>query len=424
MPDVVEWSSGGTPKSDNQDYYNGNIPWLIIGDLTDTVVNSSVTHITELGLKESSAKYVEKGSVLLGMYGSIGKLGIAGMRLTTNQAIAFTKSLNGIHNWYLFYYLQHLKTKLYSLSKGGTQKNISLTVVNSLNIPIPPIFEQHRIVAKIDILFSEINNSVTLLKTMKIQIATYKQSLLKWAFELKNTKIVQLYEIAEIVGGITKGRNLEKYETIFLPYLSVANVQDGYLNLTNVKKIKLKFEEKHKYLLRLNDVLYTEGGDKDKLGRGTIWKNEIKECVHQNHIFRARIDEKKALPKYVALFSLTKSAKDYFFSKAKQTVNLASINMTVLRSLPIPLPNLNEQLAIVSAVESRLSVCDKLEQTIDQTLALSASLRQSILKRAFEGRLVPQDPNDEPAEKLLERIKAEKAAVLTKQKQIRKRGKR
>ena len=110
-------------------------------------------------------------------------------------------------------------------------------------------------------------------------------------------------------------------------------------------------------------------------------------------------------------------SKRLFFLKAKQTVNLASINMTVLRSLSIPLPNLPEQLAIVSTIESRLSVCDKLEQTIDQTLALSASLRQSILKKAFEGRLVPQDPNDEPAEKLLERIKAEKEAVLARQKQ-------
>jgi len=109
MPDVIDWSSGGTPKSDKQKYYNGDIPWLIIGDLSDTVVYSSATNITELGMKESSAKYVEEGSVLLAMYGSIGKLGIAGVKLTTNQAIAFTKTLSGIHNWYLFYYLQLIK---------------------------------------------------------------------------------------------------------------------------------------------------------------------------------------------------------------------------------------------------------------------------------------------------------------------------
>jgi type I restriction enzyme S subunit len=318
-----------------------------------------------------------------------------------------------------FYFVQVLAGKI--LNKGYARHYQHL---EKETIPIPPLPEQHRIVAKIDTLFSELDDAVALLKTIKAQLSVYRKAILKWAFEGKNKKIVQLCEIADIVGGITKGRNLEKYETVFLPYLSVANVQDGYLNLTNVKKIKLKLEEKEKYLLQLNDVLYTEGGDKDKLGRGTIWKNEINECVHQNHIFRARIDTKKALPKYVALFSLTKSAKDYFFSRAKQTVNLASINMTVLRSLPIPLPSLNEQLAIVSAIESRLSVCDKLEQTIDQTLALSASLRQSILKKAFEGRLVPQDPNDESAEKLLERIKAEKATVLAKQKQTRKRSKK
>jgi len=98
---------------------------------------------------------------------------------------------------------------------------------------------------------------------------------------------------------------------------------------------------------------------------------------------------------------------------------MKAITETFIPYCPLP-----EQLAIVSAIESRLSVCDKLEQNIDQTLALSASLRQSILKKAFEGRLVPQDPNDEPAEKLLERIRLEKAAVLAKQKQTRKRGRR
>jgi type I restriction enzyme S subunit len=105
-------------------------------------------------------------------------------------------------------------------------------------------------------------------------------------------------------------------------------------------------------------------------------------------------------------------------------VNQSNINGTKLSTYPFPLCSKPEQLAIVSAIESRLSVCDKLEQTIDQTLALSASLRQSILKKAFEGRLVPQDPNDEPAEKLLERIKAEKATMLAKQKRTRKRGRK
>jgi type I restriction enzyme, S subunit len=379
-------------------------------------------------LRKYSDFLIIKNDVLIRMSGSIGKLCIYqhDFPALQNQRTGLIKTYNNeINNKFFWLFLQTIETKLMSGSKGVGVQNISSNDIEDIEFSLPPLSEQQRIVAKIDSLFSELENGVTLLKTIKTQLTLYRQAVLKWAFEQGHSaKIVKLCDIADIVGGITKGRDLTKCETIFLPYLRVANVQDGYLDLTNIKKIKLKLEEKNKYLLQMDDVLYTEGGDKDKLGRGTIWKNEIKECVHQNHIFRARINTKMALPKYVAYFSLTKSAKDYFFKKAKQTVNLASINMTVLRLLSIPLPNLPEQLAIVSAIESRLSVCDKLEQTIDQTLALSAFLRQSILKKAFEGQLVPQDPNDEPAEKLLERIKVEKAAVLAKQKQTRKRGKK
>ena len=110
----------------------------------------------------------------------------------------------------------------------------------------------------------------------------------------------------------------------------------------------------------------------------------------------------------MAYFSQTKYAKDYFYKKAKQTVNLVSINLTVLSNLPVPICATEEQKKIVQEIESRLSVADKLEQTIDVSLQNAEALRQSILKKAFEGKLVPQDPNGEPAEKLLKRIKREK----------------
>jgi type I restriction enzyme S subunit len=428
MSDVVEWSSGGTPKSSNQDYYNGNIPWLIIGDLTDTVIKSSTTYITELGLKESSAKYVDKDSVLLGMYGSIGKLGIAGMRLTTNQAIAFTKSLYGMHNWYLFYYLQNIKTKLYSLSKGGTQKNISLTVVNSLTIPLPPLPEQHRIVTKIDTLFSEIDSGVVLLKAIKAQLAVYRQAVLKWAFEGKliKTSLVRfpLQNITRffyISGGLTKNSKRDKLK-IKIPYLRVANVYFNFIDLSEIKLIGVLESEIEKTLLLQDDLLFVEGnGSKEQIGRVALWNSEIDMCLHQNHIIKGRPNS-EMITKYAVYYFMSKLGRNQILNAAASTSGLYTLSVNKIKSFMIPYCSKPEQQAIVSAIESRLSVCDKLEQTIDQTLVLSASLRQSILKKAFEGRLVPQDPNDEPAEKLLDRIKAEKAAVLAEQKQIRKRG--
>ena len=149
MPDVVKWSSGGTPKATEKSYYeNGTIPWLIIGDLNDGVVTTSASKITELGLQNSSAKMIPVGTLLVAMYGSIGKLGITGIECCTNQAIAYAKELKGVSTKYMYYYMAMMKSELISQGKGGTQKNISQTVLNSLEVLVPPEKEQKRIVDK------------------------------------------------------------------------------------------------------------------------------------------------------------------------------------------------------------------------------------------------------------------------------------
>lgn len=120
MPEVVKWGSGGTPKATVKEYYeNGNIPWLIIGDLNDGIITKSASKITELGLKNSSAKLIPSGTLLIAMYGSIGKLGITGMECCTNQAIAFAKEMHGVTTQYMYYYMMLMKSKLISMGKGG-----------------------------------------------------------------------------------------------------------------------------------------------------------------------------------------------------------------------------------------------------------------------------------------------------------------
>ena len=162
LGDCFEWGSGGTPKSAIKEYYDGDIPWLVIGDLNDSYINSSERTITKLGLQNSSAKLVPKGTLLIAMYGSIGKLGIANRELATNQAIAFALE-NEINMKYLFYYLLSIRSDLNRLGKGATQLNISQTVLKSYPFPLPPLAEQHRIVEKIESYFS-------FLDTIEIQI--------------------------------------------------------------------------------------------------------------------------------------------------------------------------------------------------------------------------------------------------------------
>jgi restriction endonuclease S subunit len=164
--------------------------------------------------------------------------------------------------------------------------------------------------------------------------------------------LVSLGELADIVSGITKGQKRGK-ETELRPvqYLRVANVQRGYLDLGEIRTIEAPEEEIQKLMLRPGDILFTEGGDRDKLGRGWIWNGELSECIHQNHIFRARLLADEIQPTYLSLYA-NQEGQQHFLSSGKQTTNLASISMTKLRDLPIKLPPANEQRRIVAKIEA------------------------------------------------------------------------
>ncbi len=306
-----------------------------------------------------------------------------------------------IHKEYLYHFISSKFWTLNTKPKGVGIPHIEPTLIWNFELVVPPLTEQRAIVTKIEELLSELENGKQQLLIAQQQLKVYRQSLLKWAFEGKLTnknvkegelpegwKWVKLNEICKIIGGVTKGKDYKGKQTISLPYLRVANVQDGYLDLKIIKTIEVLPTDLEKYRLVYGDILYTEGGDKDKLGRGTIWKNELENCIHQNHIFRARPLSESSNSKYIAYYSQTKFAKSYFYKYGKQTTNLASINLTILSGLPLPICSLKEQQLIVSELESKLTVCDKIEETISQSLQQAESLRQSILKQAFEGKLI------------------------------------
>ncbi len=208
--------------------------------------------------------------------------------------------------------------------------------------------------------------------------------------------------IAENCGGITKGqKHSASTQLRDVPYLRVANVQRGYLDLSEIKTIPATDRDLEDLRLLPGDILFNEGGDRDKLGRGWVWNGEIPECIHQNHVFRARLFLTDVQPKFVSHHG-NSFGQLWFLRTGKQSVNLASINLTVLRNFPVPLPPTAEQAEIVAEVDRRLSVADAAEQQVEHALQRAARLRQAILKLAFEGKLVPQDPTDESAAALPE----------------------
>ena len=173
----------------------------------------------------------------------------------------------------------------------------------------------------------------------------------------ENYPIVPLEELCDLCSGITKGRKIDSTVTVEVPYMAVANVQDGSLKLDNVKKIEATPEEIHRYRLLPGDLLLTEGGDPDKLGRGAIWNDEITSCIHQNHIFRARKASEYVDMEYLAHLVSSPYGKRYFLRQSKQTTGIASINMRQLKRFPVPLPPLEEQrrIAVILDKASRIA---------------------------------------------------------------------
>jgi type I restriction enzyme S subunit len=180
-------------------------------------------------------------------------------------------------------------------------------------------------------------------------------------------RTMPLSECAVVQTGVAKGRKLNGAEAISVPYLRVANVQDGYLDLSEIKTIEIRRSELSRFSLETGDVVLTEGGDFDKLGRGFIWNGEVLGCVHQNHIFAVRANRDLLMPEFLAYLTQSAYGKAYFLSVAHKTTNLACINTTKLKALPTLVPTKDEQKEIVASMKG-----------VDQKLAIEERKRNAL----------------------------------------------
>ncbi|WP_421998085.1 restriction endonuclease subunit S [Roseovarius confluentis] len=219
----------------------------------------------------------------------------------------------------------------------------------------------------------------------------------------------RLSDIACVGSGMSVSKARKHEDPVETPYLRVANVQRGHLNLKEMKSMPVEQSQLPALRLRTWDILFNEGGDRDKLGRGWIWEDQVEPCITQNHVFRATpFRHDKGWSMFISQWG-NSFGRDYFEAGGKQTTNLASINKTVLKALPVPVCSAAEQAEIVRLLDAKFEAADALEAEIDAALTRADAFRKSILKKAFSGQLVPQDPKDEPASALLERMKANRS---------------
>lgn len=267
------------------------------------------------------------------------------------------------------YNLKEMEAKMH----GATMKHIIKRDFDNIKIPFPSAEKQKEIA---DILLKVVNIIENRKQELK-KLDTLVKARFVEMFENKTEyDQFRLEEIADIVSGITKGRKTKCGELREVPYMAVSNVKDGYIDWTTVKTILATEDEIIRYKLLPDDVLMTEGGDPDKLGRGAIISLPPKDCIHQNHIFRVRLDETRILPRYFSAYLQSPQAKTYFLRAAKQTTGIASINMRQLRGLPTIVPPIEQQLKYVSFSEQVDKSKFKVQKALDETQKLFDSLMQ------------------------------------------------
>lgn len=270
--------------------------------------------------------------------------------------------------------------RLIRQAHGGVGlQHVTKPMVQALQMPLPPLSAQRRminILGRADAIRQKKTECIRL--TEELSHSTF----LEMFGDPPTTSAKPLVDLAEVVSGITKGRNLNG-RAVKVPYLRVANVQDGFLNLDEIKTIDALPDEVKSLSLQTGDIVMTEGGDHDKLGRGAVWNGAVPNCIHQNHVFRVRVDRHYLLPSYFAAFLRTPLAKRYFLRCAKKTTNLASINMTQLRGLPVPVPSL----ALQRKFEEVAKAINELAAIRSKAASDAVSLFGSLVQRAFREEL-------------------------------------
>jgi len=276
-----------------------------------------------------------------------------------------------------------------------------------VGITIPPKAEQDRIVAfldrktaEIDALIAKKQRQIELLDEQKAILinravtrglnpnAKLKTSGIEWIGEIpEHWEVIPIKRHAEVQTGLTLGKVYPPFRSVDIPYLRVANVQNGYLSLDSVTTLRVPESMIPRYSLKDGDVLVAEGGDLDKLGRGCVWKSEIECCMHQNHVFAVRPNPARLIPEFLSLALSSAYGQRYFMLTGKQTTNLASTNSTALMNFPLALPSADEQRKIFDALKATQESIAKPRSRIIQQMQSLQTLRSTLIAQAVTGRI-------------------------------------
>ena len=444
--------SGATPKGGEQSYKATGIPLIRSMNVHfDGFHKKGLAFLDDEQAAALNGVTVQADDVLLNITGaSIGRVTTAPSDMNNarvNQHVCIIRPHEGIEALFVARYLASpsMQTFIAGENYGVTRQALTKEMVESIELPVPPAAEQHRIVEKIDSLFTRSTRARDELAHIPRLIERYRQAVLEAAFRgdltadwrakhnppkplLSSSNPVDgrveelgtlpdewiwhsLGDVCDVTGGLTKNQARNALPTK-MAYLRVANVYANELRLDEIEEIGVTPNEANRVRVGAGDLLIVEGnGSLDQIGRVAIWNDEIADCGHQNHLIKAR-PLTNVVPKFVLYWLLSPPGRAAIEVVASSSSGLHTLSITKVKGLPIPCCSPEEMQVIVEHIESRLDVLNGVTAQFNRAMDMLPRLDQSILNKAFSGQLVPQDPTDEPAAILLDRIKATRTETM------------
>lgn len=420
LGEVADWGSGGTPSRSEPSFYGGTIPWIKSGELNSRYITTTEEFITEAAIKSSSAKIFPAGSVAIAMYGAtIGKTAILSVDASTNQACAVGAPVDGvIGKEFLYRLLQNEKEAFIEKGKGGAQPNISQAVIKAHNISLPPLAEQTRINKKLDVLLAQVDTLKARIDALPALLKRFRQSVLAAAISGRlseewrevgqnaiphNWRKVTVGDLCKLKSGIAISADYEKSTGDF-KYFKVGemNIEGNEHFLQHTDRYLSKGDIPEKSLMPKGSILFPKRGGAIATNKKRILKDPSFVDLNIMGII---------VPADVETMYVYRWLETIDLAKLNTGSTIPQINNTDIAPLEIPLPPLAEQSEIVRRVEQLFAFADQLEAKVFSAKTRIDHLTQCILAKAFRGELTPQDPNDEPASVLMERIQAQRAAA-------------
>jgi len=407
---VAKLGTGHTPSRSHPEYWiDRTIPWLTLADVgplrdgTRSVVTETKEMISELGVANSSAVVHPAGTVVMSRTASVGYSAILGRDMATSQDYVTWTCGPEADPRFVLHGLRGLRNEILASRMGSTHQTIYMPDVERIRIPLPPLEEQRRIADFLDDETARIDALIAAKQQMINIVGDRSKGTIEALLEASeiivrldgvpsglrgDRRLARLAMVSTVQSGITldAGRELGR-DAVVVPYLRVANVQDGYIDTSVVKTVHVAKADAGRFELRRGDVLMTEGGDPDKLGRGAVWTGVITPCLHQNHVFAVRPDPSLLDPAYLAMVTRTTYARAYFETTATKTTGIASTSASKIAAFRVPLPPLDEQRRLAGRAEHALGKDQVLTDTLARQIALLRERRQALITAAVTGEL-------------------------------------